>query len=117
VLSLLVVIFILYGCGAATSDPFLRRRAANVVMISSESPIEMKNKKFVIIDEIMGKSCGEKTGSDPSVEAALQMLKIEAGKLYADAVIDFICEEVSSSWGNCSKAIECRGDAITWKDR
>jgi uncharacterized protein YbjQ (UPF0145 family) len=53
------------------------------------------------------------------VEAARQNMKVEAGKLGADAVVNIACEENNNvSWKhNCWKSTECRGDAVKWRSK
>src|SRR5688500_10620559 len=110
---LLVLSFFLTKCATATADPELRRAAANVDLVVKS---ELKDRKYEILAEVVGDSCGRQLGSSPTVEEAREQMRIEAGKLRADAVINFICEPIGVSMRrNCWKAIECRGDAIKWK--
>lgn len=110
----LLIILLFTACApAATVNPELRRAAAKVQILKLE---EIKSREYSIISEIMGLSCGRQLGSDPSVEAAREKLRIEAAKLGADAVLNVICEETGVNWAhNCWKTIQCRGDAIKWK--
>ena len=73
------------ACATATSDPTLRRQAANVRLISAEEK-QQGVQPYTVIREVIGASCGRQLGSDPSVDSAREMLRIEAAKLGADAV-------------------------------
>jgi hypothetical protein len=110
-------VLILSGCATTTSDPALRRQAANVKLVSAEEKAETLQRAHTVMQEIVGASCGRQLGSDPSLDAAREMLRVEAAKIGADAVIDIACEETGVNWGrNCWKSIECRGDAVKWND-
>jgi uncharacterized protein YbjQ (UPF0145 family) len=110
---LLVVSLVCLGCATATADPELRRAAASVELLEKSA---VGDRQYTILGEIVGDSCARQVGSTPTVDEARERMRIEAGKLKADAVINFICEPVGVSMKrNCWKAIECRGDAIQWK--
>ena len=112
-LALLVVALAWSGCATATADPVLRRAAAKVELLDKAA---VAGRQFTIVREVVGDSCARQLGATPTVDEAKEQMRIEAGKVGADAVIDFICEPIGVSWSrNCWKAIECRGDAIKWK--
>jgi hypothetical protein len=49
------------------------------------------------------------------MEAARDMLRLEAAKADADAVTGVLCEEGGTDWSNnCWKTIRCVADAIRW---
>jgi len=115
---LCVVITILPACASQTSNSALRRKAASISLILPESKSVDANRGHDIISEIEGISCGRQLGSDPSLDVAREMLRIEAAKVDADAVLNIACEETGVSWThNCWKTIECRGDAVKWKEK
>lgn len=112
-LAIPAFLLLLIGCATATSDPTVRRQAAAVVIVQ---PGERAPRDFTLIREIVGVSCARQIGSSPSVDEAKEQLRIEAGKLAADAVVNVACESTGVSWShNCWKSIECRGDAAKWK--
>jgi len=102
------------GCSStATTDPALRRQVANVVIIQ---PGEKAPHEFTVIKEVLGVSCARQAGSSPSVDEAKEQMRVEAGKIGADAVVNVACEAGGVSWSkNCWKRVECRGDAAKWK--
>ena len=104
---------VVFGCASTgIEDPAIRRAAAAVQIVSGKPTQE-----YDIVKEVVGLSCARQLGSSPSVDAARENLKVEAGKLRADAVINVACEEKSGvNWGrNCWKSTECRGDAVKWR--
>lgn len=114
VLLLSIVMFIttfIFSCASVqTVDPELRRKAANLPIISVA---ELGDQDYRIISEVLGVSCARQAGSDPSMEGAEQEMRVEAAKINADAVINVFCEEGGVTFRrNCWKTIECRGDAI-----
>lgn len=109
---LFICLFILFNSCSSPQikDTQLRRKAAAIQILKVE---EVKTRKYSIVKEVKGYSCGRQLGSDPSIDAARNKLRINAAKLDADAIINVICEETGVSWVyNCWKTIECRGDAI-----
>lgn len=115
---ILCLLAILPSCATQTSNPALRRKAATVSLILPDTKGIDGNRKYDIISEVEGVSCGRQLGSDPSLDAAREMLRIEAAKFDADAVLNIACEETGVSWThNCWKTIECRGDAVKWSNK
>ena len=103
------------GCTTtAIEDPAIRRATAGVELVETKP-----TREFEIIKEVTGISCARQRGSSPSVEAAKQNMKVDAGKLGADAVVNIACEENNNvSWKhNCWKSTECRGDAVKWRSK
>jgi hypothetical protein len=108
-----VSFFVLLGCATtAIEDPAIRRATAGVELVESKP-----TREFEILKEVTGVSCARQIGSSPSIEAARQNMKVEAGKIGADAVVNIACEENNNvSWKhNCWKSTECRGDAVKWR--
>lgn len=107
---LFLALFGLLGCAMVeTVDPQLRRKAASIKILSEDPGSENRE----IIGEVLGVSCGRQLGSDPSVDAAREKMRIDAAKLNATSVINVMCEESGVDlMNNCWKTIQCRGDAI-----
>lgn len=108
-------LIIAFGCATtAIEDPAIRRAAAGVELLETKT-----TREFDILKEVTGISCARQVGSSPSIEAARQNMKVEAGKLGADAVVNIACEENNNvSWKhNCWKSTECRGDAVKWRSK
>lgn len=115
---LLLLLTILPACATQTSNPSLRRKAASISLILPDEKSIDTNRKYTIISEVEGVSCGRQLGSGPSLDVAREMLRIEAAKVDADAVLNIACEETGVSWThNCWKTIECRGDAVKWMSK
>ncbi len=108
--SVLLLAVVTVGCTSATSDPNIRRAAANVEF---PTKAEIGSRQYTIIGEVKGVDC-EPTFHETSEDRARESLRIEAGKLHADAVISVACEPLGYGW-QCGHSIECRGDAIKWK--
>ena len=69
-----------------------------------------------MMQEVVGYSCARQVGSTPTVDEAKEALRVEAGKIGADGVINVACEATGVSMKkNCWKTLECRGDAVKWK--
>lgn len=101
------------GCAStAIEDPAIRRAAAAVELVDTKP-----DRPYDILKEVTGLSCARQAGSSPSIDSARQNMKVEAGKLGADAVVNIACEENNSiSWShNCWKSTECKGDAVKWR--
>jgi uncharacterized protein YbjQ (UPF0145 family) len=110
-----VALLIVIGCATtAIEDPMIRRATAAVELVETKP-----TREFDIISEVTGISCARQVGSSPSIEAAKQNMKVEAGKLGADAVVNIACEENNNvSWKhNCWKNTECKGDAVKWRSK
>lgn len=114
-LLLLLVFTVLPACTSVKSvDPELRRRAANLPILSPE---DVEEQEYDVIGEVEGVSCARQAGSNPSMEGARQELRINAAEVGADAIINTFCEEGGVTFSrNCWKTIQCRADAITWKE-
>lgn len=92
--------------------PEMRRAAAAIPILTTE---QVGGRAFTVISEVSGKSCARQAGSDPSMEAAREELKVGAAQRGANAVTAVLCKEGGVSLtSNCWKSIECRGDAIRW---
>jgi uncharacterized protein YbjQ (UPF0145 family) len=108
-------LFVVLGCATtAIEDPAIRRATAGVELIETKP-----TREFDILKEVTGISCARQVGSSPSIEAARQNMRVEAGKLGADAVVSIACEENNNvSWKhNCWKSTECKGDAVKWRSK
>ena len=102
------------GCSAATMNvtPEMRRQAASTPILTSD---QVGSRKYTIVSEVVGRSCARQAGSDPSMDAAREELKIKAAELGADAVTNALCREGGINMKqNCWKSIECRADAVKW---
>lgn len=112
--SLLPIAVLVGACSPMMNiAPEMRRQAAATPVLTSE---QVGTRKYAILSEVVGNSCGRQIGSDPSMDAAREELKIKAAALSADAVTNALCKEGGIDLGqNCWKSIECRGDAIKWK--
>ena len=110
---LLTSALLLAGCAPAMNiTPEVRRQAAAISIVTPE---QIGDRKYSILAEVSGHSCARQVGSDPSMDAAREDLKIKAAQMGADAVASVLCKEGQISWTrNCWKTIECRGDAIRW---
>jgi uncharacterized protein YbjQ (UPF0145 family) len=94
----------------------LRKKANAVTLLLPESQGAELNRKYELVSPVKSSSCGRQQVSGPSLEAAQRMLKMEAAKVGADAVINIACEETGVRFSyNCSHAIKCRGDAVKWE--
>ena len=92
--------------------PEMRRKAASTPILTSE---QVGARKYTILSEVVGRSCARQLGSDPSMEAAREELKIKAAQLNADAITNVLCKEGGIDMANnCWKSVECRGDAVKW---
>lgn len=104
---------LLSGCAPTmniTSE--MRRQAASTPILTSE---QVGGRKYTIITEVVGRSCARQAGSDPSMDAAREELKIKAAQVSADAVTSALCKEGGVDMThNCWKSVECRGDAVKW---
>jgi hypothetical protein len=97
----------------ATQDPETRRRIAAVSIVE---PGQKPDREYTILQEVVGYSCARQLGSTPTIDEAKEALRVEAGKVGADGVVNVACEPTGISMKkNCWKAIECRGDAVKWK--
>jgi hypothetical protein len=93
-------------------SPEMRRRAAATPILTAD---QIGARKFSIVSEVVGRSCARDRGSDPSMDAAREELKIKGAELNADAIASALCKEGGVDLThNCWKSIECRGDAIRW---
>jgi len=111
--ALIPTLLVVAGCASTSiEDPAVRRATAAVDLVVGKPSHE-----YTIIKEVVGFSCARQAGFSPSVDAARENMRVEAGKLGADAVINIACEESSRvDWKrNCWKSSECRGDAVKWK--
>ena len=109
----LTAAIVIAGCAStAIEDPAIRRATAAVELLEGKPARE-----FGILKEVVGTSCARQVGSSPSLDSARQNMRVEAGKLNADAVINIACEENNnvSFRKNCWKSAECRGDAVKWR--
>lgn len=110
-----ILLLVLTGCATSSTiqDPAVRRAVSAVQIID---PGEQAPREFTIIKEVVSYSCARQLGSTPTMDEAKESLRVEAGKLKADAVVSVACQPVGVSWKkNCWKAIECRGDAVKWQ--
>jgi len=97
----------------ATTDPEMRRRISAVTLVE---PGQKPDREYTIMQEVVGYSCARQLGSTPTMDEAKEALRVEAGKVGAEAVVNVACEPTGISMRkNCWKAIECRGDAVKWK--
>jgi hypothetical protein len=114
ILPVVSIAALLVACAPTMNiAPEMRRQAAATPILTSE---QLSSRKYSILGEVVGSSCARQVGSDPSMDAAREELKIKAAALNADAVTNSLCKEGGIDLGqNCWKSIECRGDAIKWK--
>jgi hypothetical protein len=113
IIVLSALLFLCTACATTSMTPELRRRAARVRLLE---PRDAEERPYLLVGEVKGVSCGRQLGSDPSIQAAREKLKLEAAKLGAEAVVDILCEETGVDWAhNCWKAIHCSGDAVTFR--
>ena len=108
----LAAVILLAACAStAIEDPEVRRATAAVELINGKP-----ERQFEILKEVAGTSCARQVGSSPSIESARENMRVEAGKLGANAVINIACEENNNASfrKNCWKSAECRGDAVKW---
>ena len=108
-----LAVLLLAACAStAIEDPAVRRATANVELVTGTP-----TREYEIIKEVVGTSCARQVGSSPSMDAARENMRVEAGKLSANAVINIACEENNnvSFRKNCWKSAECRGDAVRWR--
>jgi hypothetical protein len=103
------------SCGAPqTVDPDVRRRAAAIEFLKQN---ELEGREYVVLQAVTGVSCARQLGASPSPDVARDMLRIEAAKVGADALVAVICEETGTDWGNnCWRTIRCTGDALQWRE-
>jgi RcsF-like lipoprotein len=111
--SAVVGVLLLSACAPTMNiTTEMRRQAAATPILTSE---QVGARKHSILGEVVGRSCARQSGSDPSMDAAREELKIKAAGLSADAVSNVLCKEGGiDMMHNCWKSIECRGDAIKW---
>lgn len=115
-LVLILAAVAIAGCASApaTTDPETRRAISAVTIVE---PGQQAPREYTIIQEIVGYSCARQVGSTPTVDEAREAMRVEAGKLKADAVVNVACEPTGVSMKkNCWKTLECRGDAVKWKE-
>lgn len=112
-LGFAVAVLALSACASGMNmTPEMRRAAAAIPILTAE---QVAGRPFAIVSEVVGRSCARQAGSDPSMEAAREELKIGAATRGAAAVTAVLCKEGGVSLtSNCWKSIECRGDAIRW---
>jgi curli biogenesis system outer membrane secretion channel CsgG len=114
ILALLVAI--LSACTTEPSESALRKKANAVRLLLPDTQGTEISNNYEFVATVKSSSCARQQGSDPSLEAAQKMLKMEAAKVGADAVINIACQETDLHFSyNCSHAIKCRGDAVKWE--
>ena len=104
------------ACTTEPSESVLRKKANAVTLLLPKTQGTELDRKYEFVSTVKSSSCGRQQVSGPSLEAAQRMLKMEAAKAGADAVINIACEETDVRFSyNCSHAIKCRGDAVKWE--
>ncbi len=114
--ALALLLAILTACSTGPSEPVIRKKAGSVTLLLPETQGAGLNRKYELVSTVKSASCGRQQGSGPSLEEAQKMLKMEAAKVGADAVMNISCEDtgVHFSYG-CGHAIKCHGDAVQWE--
>lgn len=105
----------LFSCATAATtsiDPQLRRKAAAIEIITTE---DIGSRGYTIIGEVSGQASalGENGFSQVEIELAQHKMKIEAAKMNADAVINYLLEYKEAV---IKGKLICTGDAITWEE-
>src|SRR5512143_249840 len=104
------------ACTTEPSESVLRKKANAVTLVLPETQNAELNRKYEFVSTVKSSSCGRQQVSGFSLEAAQRMLKMEAAKVGADAVINITCEETNVRFSyNCGHAIKCHGDAVKWE--
>lgn len=115
ILSGCLLSLLLCSCGSAqyqSADPTLRRKAADIDILTRE---QIAGRSYETLTEVRSMSCARQLGSSPSMDAAKDMLRINAAKVGGEGLVKVLCEETGISFSsNCWKAIRCAGDAIRW---
>jgi len=110
VAALLTSLPVFFACTATIKDPAIRRKAANIEILTQN---QIAERKYTIIREVKGVDC-QPTFRDTDVERARESLKVDAARSDADAIISVACEPVGYGF-SCGHSVECRGDAIKWQ--
>jgi len=114
---LALLLAILPACTTGPSESVLHKKAGSVTLILPDAQGVDLNRKYELVSRVKSVSCGRLQVSEPSLESAHKMLKMEAAKVGADAVMNISCEETGVHFSyNCSHAIKCRGDAVKWEN-
>ncbi|MFO1434558.1 MAG: hypothetical protein U1F76_31510 [Candidatus Competibacteraceae bacterium] len=113
---LALILAIPSACTTEPSESVLRKKANAVRLLLPDTQGKELNSSYEFVSAVKSSSCARQQGSDPSLDAAQKMLKMEAAKVGADAVINIACKETDLHFSyNCSHAIKCRGDAVKWE--
>ncbi len=113
---LALLLAILAACTTEPSESVIRKKAGSVTLLLPETQGADPNRKYELVSSVKSASCGRQQGSDPSLEEAHKILRMEAAKVGADTVMNISCEETSVHFSyNCGHAIKCRGEAVKWK--
>ena len=114
---LALLLAILTACSTEPSESVIRKKAGSVTLLLPETQGAYLNRKYELVSTVKSASCSRQSGSEPSLEEAQKMLKMEAAKVGADAVMNISCEETGVHFSyNCSHAIKCRGDVVKWEN-
>lgn len=128
-LVVLLSAFLLPGCsGLGQVEDSTKISSDDVIAIERVMVIptgSLDKHDYVILDRASGLSCqGNRYAPMPTKNAAIEQLKMKAGKLRADAVTNIACKDSGGfDWANnCMRSVKCVGDIIriktdTRKDR
>jgi len=101
------------ACTTEPSESVIRKKAGSVTLLLPETRSADLDRKYEFVSRVKSASCGRQQVSEPSLEEAQKMLKMEAAKVGADAVMNISCEDTGVHFSyNCGHAIKCRGDAV-----
>ena len=110
----------LMGCASEPSVSSLtsaeRQRVAGMVVVKAGA---IPKAGYQILGSVEGLSCKyTRDSASPTMEEAMQGVRIRAAKLGADAVTNMVCEDQRDGGRrNCWQAVVCIADAITVTDK
>ena len=110
----------LMGCASEPSVSSLtsaeRQRVGEMVLFKAGA---ISRAGYRILGSVEGLSCKyTRDSNSPSMDEAMQGVRIRAAKLGADAVTNMVCKDQPDGGNrNCWQAVVCIGDAITVSDK
>ncbi|MBN9430702.1 MAG: hypothetical protein J0H09_29775 [Burkholderiales bacterium] len=110
------------GCASNPSVSSLtsleRQRVGEMVLLKAG---EISRDKYQLLGSVEGLACKKNAyaSGPPSLEEAIQGVRIRAALLEADAVTNMVCEDKREvDWGrNCWQTVVCVADAIVVSDK